>query len=51
MSDTMPTALVDMDTEAGRRIIANSKKGLTGHVVAQDSLFDVVRRTAKTAGM
>jgi phosphate/phosphite/phosphonate ABC transporter binding protein len=46
------TALVDMDkTEAGRRIIANSKKGLTGHVIAQDSLFDVVRRTAKTAGM
>jgi phosphate/phosphite/phosphonate ABC transporter binding protein len=46
------TALVDMDkTEAGRHIIANSKKGLTGHVIAQDSLFDVVRRTAKTAGM
>jgi phosphate/phosphite/phosphonate ABC transporter binding protein len=46
------TALVDMDkTEAGRRIIANSKKKLTGHVVAEDSLFDVVRRTAKTAGM
>src|SRR5882724_2298824 len=46
------TALVDMDkTEAGRRVIANSKKKLTGHVVAEDSLFDVVRRTAKTAGM
>ena len=46
------TALVDMDkTEAGRRIIANSKKKLTGHVAAEDSLFDVVRRTAKTAGI
>src|SRR6266478_6596142 len=45
-------ALVDMDkSEAGRRVIANSKKKLTGHVVAEDSLFDVVRRTAKTAGM
>lgn len=46
------TALVDMNkTEAGRHVIANSKKGLTGHVLTQDSLFDVVRRTAKTAGM
>ena len=45
-------ALVDMDkSEAGRRVIANSKKKLTGHVIAEDSLFDVVRRTAKTAGM
>ncbi len=46
------TALVDMDkSEAGRRVIANSKKKLTGHVIAEDSLFDVVRRTAKTAGL
>jgi len=46
-------ALVDLDkAEAGRRVIANSKpKKLTGYVVAQDSLYDVVRRTAKTAGM
>jgi phosphate/phosphite/phosphonate ABC transporter binding protein len=45
-------ALVDMDkSEAGRRVIANSKKKLTGHVIAEDSLFDVVRRTAKTAGL
>jgi phosphate/phosphite/phosphonate ABC transporter binding protein len=45
-------ALVDLDkTEAGRRVIAQSKKKLTGHVVAEDSLFDVVRRTAKIAGM
>jgi phosphate/phosphite/phosphonate ABC transporter binding protein len=46
------TALVEMDkTEAGRRVIANSKKKLSGYVIAEDSLFDVVRRTAKTAGM
>lgn len=46
------TALVDLDkSEAGRPVIANSKKKLTGHVMAEDSLFDVVRRTAKIAGM
>lgn len=46
------TALVDLDkTESGRRVIANSKKKLTGHVIAEDGLFDVVRRTAKIAGM
>ncbi len=46
------TALVNMDrTEAGRRVIANSKKKLSGHVIAEDSTFDVVRRTAKIAGM
>jgi phosphate/phosphite/phosphonate ABC transporter binding protein len=52
LAKKIQTALVDMDkTEAGRRVIAASKKKLTGHVVAEDSLFDVVRRTAKTAGM
>jgi len=46
------TALVNLDkSEAGRKVIANSKKKLTGHVIAEDSLFDVVRRTAKIAGM
>jgi len=46
------TALVNVDkTEAGKRALANSKKKLTGHVIADDSLFDVVRRTAKLAGM
>jgi len=46
------TAVVNVDkTEAGRRATANSKKKLTGHVIAEDSLFDVVRRTAKIAGM
>lgn len=45
-------ALVDLDkSEAGRQVIAHSKKKLTGHVIAADSLFDVVRRTAKIAGM
>jgi phosphate/phosphite/phosphonate ABC transporter binding protein len=47
------TALVELDkSEAGRRLIANSKpKKLTGYVIAEDSQFDVVRRTAKIAGM
>jgi len=46
------TALVNLDkSEAGRKVIANSKKKLTGHVIAEDNLFDVVRRTAKIAGM
>ncbi len=45
-------ALVDLDkSEAGRQVIAQSKKKLTGHVIADNSLFDVVRRTAKIAGM
>ncbi len=46
-------ALVDLDkSEAGRRVIANSKpKELTGYMIAEDSLYDVVRRTAKIAGM
>ena len=44
-------ALINLDkSDAGRRVIANSKKKLTGHVIAEDSLFDVVRRTAKIAG-
>jgi phosphate/phosphite/phosphonate ABC transporter binding protein len=46
------TALVNLDkSEAGRSVIANSQKKLSGHVIAEDTLFDVVRRTAKTAGM
>ncbi len=45
-------ALLNMDkTETGRRVIANSKKKLTGHVIADDRRFDVVRRTAKIARM
>jgi phosphate/phosphite/phosphonate ABC transporter binding protein len=52
LSKKIQTALVNLDkTEAGRRVIANSKKKLSGHVVAEDGTFDVVRRTAKIAGM
>jgi len=52
LAKKIQAALVDLDkAEAGRRVIANSKKKLTGHVIAEDSLFDVVRRTAKIAGM
>jgi phosphate/phosphite/phosphonate ABC transporter binding protein len=50
--DKIQGALVNLDkTETGRLVIAGSRKKLSGHVVAQDSLFDVVRRTAKIAGM
>ena len=53
LAKKIQAALVDLDkNEAGRRVIANSKpKKLTGYVIAEDSLFDVVRRTAKVAGM
>ncbi len=52
LTKKIQSALVDLDkSEAGRRVIANSKKKLTGHVIAEDNLFDVVRRTAKSAGM
>jgi phosphate/phosphite/phosphonate ABC transporter binding protein len=45
-------ALVDLEkSEAGQKVIAQSTKKLTGHVIAEDSLFDVVRRTATIAGM
>lgn len=52
LSKKIQAALVDLDkSEAGRQAVAKSKKKLTGHVIAEDSLFDVVRRTAKIAGM
>jgi len=52
LTKRIQTALVNLDkTDAGRRIIANSKKKLTGHIIARDSTFDVVRRTARIAGM
>jgi ABC-type phosphate/phosphonate transport system substrate-binding protein len=46
-------ALVGLEkSEVGRRVIANSKpKKLNGYLVAKDTLYDVVRRTAKIAGM
>lgn len=52
LAGKIQAALVDLDkAPAGRAVIANSKKKLTGHVIADDSLFDVVRRTAKIAGL
>jgi phosphate/phosphite/phosphonate ABC transporter binding protein len=52
LAKKIQTALVNLDkTEAGRRVIANSTKKLSGHVIAEDSTFDVVRRTARIAGM
>ena len=52
LAKKIQTALVNLDkSEAGRRVIANSKKMLSGHVIAEDSLYDIVRRTAKIAGL
>ena len=53
LAKKIQAALVDLDkSEAGRRVIANSKpKKLDGYIIAEDSLYDVVRRTAKIAGM
>jgi phage terminase large subunit-like protein len=52
LTKRIQTALVNLDkSAAGRRVIANSKKKLTGHVIGEDSRFDVVRRTAKIAGL
>ena len=52
LAKKIQTALVNLDkSEAGRRVIARSKKKLTGHVIADDRLFDAVRRTAKIAGL
>jgi phosphate/phosphite/phosphonate ABC transporter binding protein len=51
LAKKIQTALINLDkSESGRAVISNSKKRLTGYVIAQDSLFDVVRRTAKIAG-
>jgi phosphate/phosphite/phosphonate ABC transporter binding protein len=45
-------ALIDLEkAEEGKNVIAKSKKKLTGHILADDKTFDVVRRTAKIAGM
>jgi phosphate/phosphite/phosphonate ABC transporter binding protein len=52
LAKRVQSALINLDkSEAGRRVIANSKKKLTGHVIAEDKVFDVVRRTAKIAEM
>lgn len=39
------------ETPGGRAVIARSTKKLSGHVVSEDAKFDVVRRTAKIAGI
>ncbi len=45
-------ALIDLEkSEDGKKVIAKSKKKLTGHILADDKTFDVVRRTAKIAGI
>jgi len=45
-------ALVGMvKTDAGRGLFAASKKGLTGFALAEDSLYDPVRRTARSADL
>jgi len=52
LADKIQAALVGIgQSEAGRSVIAENKKGLTGFVVATDRQFDVVRRTAKAAGL
>ena len=52
LAKRIQTALVEMDkTDAGRRVIAQNRKMLTGHVIADDSLYDAVRRTAAAAGL
>jgi phosphate/phosphite/phosphonate ABC transporter binding protein len=51
-SEKIQKALIDLEkTEEGKKVIAKSKKKLTGHILADDKTFDVVRRTAKIAGM
>jgi len=45
-------ALIDLEkTDEGKAVIAKSTKKLTGHILADDKTFDIVRRTAKIAGM
>ena len=44
--------VIDLEkTKEGQKAIAKSKKKLTGHILAEDKTFDVVRRTADIAGM
>lgn len=46
------TALITMTENAsGRAVIAKSTKKLSGHAASEDAKFDVVRRTAKIAGI
>ena len=52
LAGRIQAALVGIgQSEAGRRVISGNKKGLTGFVLATDGQFDVVRRTAASAGL
>jgi len=52
LADRVQAALVGIgQSEAGRRVIAENRKGLTGFAIASDRQFDTVRRTAKAAGL
>ncbi len=52
LAQKIQAALVALDkSSVGRSVIERSTKKLTGYVVAEDSLFDVVRRTAKAANV
>jgi phosphonate transport system substrate-binding protein len=48
----MQAALVELNrSPAGREVLVRGSKKLTGYVAGDDSLFEVVRRTAKVGGM
>lgn len=48
----LKAALIAMtQTDDGRRIFAESRKGLSGFAAASDSAFDSVRAVARTAGL
>ena len=45
-------ALIDMvNTEDGKKVIAQSKRKFTGFILADDKVYDVVRRAAKVSEM
>ena len=48
----MQAALVELNrSPAGREVLVRGSNKLTGYVAGDDSLFEVVRRTAKVGGM
>jgi len=50
--NALQEALVKLaGTTEGKAIIAKSRKKLSGYILAEDSKFDIVRRTAKIAGL
>ena len=51
LAKAIQTALVEIDrSAAGRQVMARRKKKLTGYALGNDGLYDVVRRTEKSAG-